>query len=101
MGQEASGDLSIHELVKAKEKDLDKLLIYDPWRRVSLRDHFISDQATADTLWSGLEPELGSFAKCPYVMTEEKNGVSFEATGQMAGTKEGGIRLHKKAVLPA
>ncbi len=100
VGQEASGALSIHELVKAKEKDLDKLLIYDPWRRVSLRDRFISANASADTLWSNLEPELGSFAKCPYVMSGKQGSVSFEAAGLLAGTQDAGVRIHKKVLLP-
>jgi len=100
VGQESAGDLSIHELVKAKEKDLDKLLVYDPWRRVSLRDRLIAATATADTLWSGLEPELASFARQAYAMSGEGDSVSFEAAGGIAGTADCHLNIHKKVTLP-
>lgn len=95
IGQEAGGDLSIHELVKAKEADLDRLLVYDPWRRVSLRDRFLSPQTTADTLWSGTEPELGPFARAKYVMTGEGNSLRLEAEGTMDTPVRNQVRLQK------
>lgn len=99
IGQEASGDLSIHELVKAKETDLDKLLVYDPWRRVSFRDRFISTTATPDTLWSGLEPELGSFAASAYTMTGKDDCLVLEAAGNLSSSHQAGIRLVKTVKL--
>ncbi len=38
---EEKGHKSIHELVKAKEKGLEKYLIYDSYLRSSMRDHFL------------------------------------------------------------
>ncbi len=81
VGEQAQGDLSIHEMVKAKEADLDKLLVYDPYRRVSFRDHFIMDTATVDTLWSGTEPELGNFVTAPYRSENGADWVAFNAGG--------------------
>mgnify|MGYP001224234619 FL=1 len=100
VGEESGGDLSIHDLVKAKEKDLDKLLVYDPWRRVSLRDRFIANTASADSLWSGLEPELGSFARHPYTMSGKDGQISLEAYGTIAGTAGGLLHLQKNVKLP-
>ena len=84
VGQKTQGDLSIHELVKAKEAGLDKLLVYDPHRRVSFRDHFFAATATAETLWSGVEPDLGDFAASRYLMEAGPDGVSFSASGSVA-----------------
>ena len=99
IGQSAEGDLSIHEMVKAKEADLDKLLVYDPWRRVSLRDRFISARATADSLWSGLEPELGSFATSLYAMTGAAGEITLSAQGDIAAGKPVRAHLSKKITL--
>lgn len=38
---------SIHEMVKVKKEGLEKLLVYDSYRRVSLIDHFIPDGITS------------------------------------------------------
>ncbi len=99
VGQQAGGDLSIHELIKAKEANLDKLLVYDPWRRVSLRDRFIADSATADSLWSGVEPELGSLAKAAYVMTRAAEGIAFRAEGHVGQDSPTALRLIKTITL--
>ncbi|MCX5770619.1 MAG: DUF1926 domain-containing protein, partial [Candidatus Hydrogenedentes bacterium] len=53
------GRLSIHEIVRAKEAGLENLLVYDPYRRVSLRDHFLPVTTSAHDLWSGRHHELG------------------------------------------
>ena len=96
IGQETAGDLSIHELIKAKEADLDKLLVYDPWRRVSFRDRFISTKATADALWSGAEPEWGPFARLIYGMTEKDDTLELEAQGHLSDNSGGGVRIVKR-----
>ncbi len=95
VGQDAAGDLSIHELVKAKEADLEKFLVYDPWRRVSLRERFIGAGADADTLWSGLEPEQGSFARGSYAMTGAPGLVTLKATGHVNGVLNAPVHIEK------
>ncbi len=99
VGEEEKGDLSIHELVKAKEADLDKLLVYDPYRRVSFRDHFIADTATVDTLWSGAEPDLASFATAHYLMEPGADWVAFNAAGSVNPDAPVAARLSKKISL--
>jgi len=85
IGQESQGDLSIHEMVKAKEADLDKLLVYDPYRRVSLRDHFFSQAEELDVLWSGQEPDKGNFFKRVYSMESGDDCVVLSAQGVVDG----------------
>ena len=99
IGQEAAGDLSIHELIKAKEADLDKLLVYDPWRRISFRDRFISTAATAEGLWSGAEPEWGSLARSAYVMSAEEGALTFETSGNLSDSGDAGVHIMKRAVI--
>ena len=83
-------------MIKAKEADLDKLLVYDPWRRVSFRDRFISTNATADTLWSGAGPEWGSFARSIYGMAERDDTLEFEASERLSHHSGGGVRIVKR-----
>ncbi|MBN2120889.1 MAG: DUF1926 domain-containing protein [Candidatus Omnitrophica bacterium] len=49
---ETSGDKakSIHNVLAIKERGLEKLLIYDPYRKVSLIDHLIDKQASVDDI---------------------------------------------------
>jgi len=60
------GGQSIHEIVRAKESGLENLLVYDPYRRVSLRDHFLPEATSTHDLWSGRHHELGDFATGEY-----------------------------------
>jgi alpha-amylase len=53
-------------MVRAKEAGLENLLVYDPYRRVSLRDHFLGKSTSAHDLWGGRHPELGDFATGAY-----------------------------------
>lgn len=99
VGQDDAGDLSIHEMVKAKEAHLDRYLVYDPWRRVSLRDRFIKSTATAETLWSGLEPEMGCLATASYGMMPGENVLAFSGRGIVAGC-EGEVGVEKRVILP-
>ncbi|MCK5862175.1 MAG: DUF1926 domain-containing protein [Candidatus Hydrogenedentes bacterium] len=99
VGQETQGDQSIHEMVKAKEADLDKLLVYDPYRRVSFRDHLISDTATVDTFWNGTETELCSIYNASYSMESGTDWVAFSAQGVVAGEESVMARVRKKIEL--
>lgn len=85
--QGEEGTLSIHELVKVKEQGLERYLVYDPWRRVSLRDRFFSPAATAEMLWSGIEPELGGFARSVYTMTEDNTHLLLSAQASVLNTR--------------
>jgi len=58
---EGEGGQSIHEIVRAKEAGLENLLVYDPYRRVSLRDHFLPETTSPHDLWSGRQQELSDF----------------------------------------
>jgi len=96
IGEEAQGDLSIHEMVKAKERGLDNYLVYDPWRRVSLRDRFLDASATADSLWSNRAREYGDFAKGIYSAACNGNEIVLAREGAVLG--DGGsipVRLTK------
>ncbi len=66
VGETGKGDQSIHELARAKEAGLENYLVYDPYRRVSLRDHFLTEHETAQQLWAGTHRELGDFATSVY-----------------------------------
>ncbi len=81
IGDDAQGDLSIHEMVKAKEAGLDNYLVYDPWRRVSLRDRFLDESATPDSLWRSHAREYGDFAKGVYSAVTEEDGVTLWREG--------------------
>lgn len=99
IGQDAQGDLSIHEMVKAKEADLDKLLVYDPYRRVSFRDHFIAQSAAVDSLWSSTEPEMGTFHNAVYAMEPGADWVAFNARGVVQTETPVPVRVRKKITL--
>lgn len=44
---------SIHDLVQVKEEGLENFLVYDPYRRASLRDHLYLDAPTVEGLVAG------------------------------------------------
>ena len=85
IGDEAQGDQSIHEIVKAKEAGLDNYLVYDPWRRVSLRDRFLDEHATPDTLWSNRAREYGDFARGVYAAVCDGDEVTLCRGGTVLG----------------
>lgn len=64
--QNNEGNLSIHEMVRAKSTDLDHYLIYDPWRRTCLRDRFVAPDTDADTFRRCAETEWGDFVTGSY-----------------------------------
>ena len=81
--EEAKG--SIHELVRVKESGLDTYLVYDPYRRVCLRDHFLSREVTTEQLWKSTQEELGDFATAPYEFQIHKDGVVLSRTAPIDG----------------
>jgi 4-alpha-glucanotransferase len=63
---------SIHDMVISKEKDLDKKLHYDNYRRTALIDHFLSPEATVDQFATARYRELGDFISSPYECETKK-----------------------------
>ncbi len=55
---------TIHHISRVKEAGLEQLLIYDPYRRASWRDHFFPQQS--DLLQPLAEVEVGDFANGRY-----------------------------------
>jgi alpha-amylase len=83
VGEIGDGDHSIHELVRAKEAGLESYLVYDEYRRTSLRDHFLSPDVTADELWGGSYVEMGDFATGEYSLEVGKNEVRLSRAGML------------------
>ena len=66
---------TIHDIVKSKQEDLDKLLFYDKYRRASFIDHFFSIDTTVDNLVRGTYEECGDFTDKSYECeTRKKSG---------------------------
>ena len=63
---------SIHEIVRAKQEDLDRLLFYDRRRRSSLVDRFLLKDATADEMLRGNYEDVSDFADRPYSCSVKK-----------------------------
>lgn len=80
---------SIHDRVVFKQEGLDRKLIYDPYPRKSLLDHFFDPETTLDAVANCQARELGSFVTAPYRATIAQNGeqglVSLAARGTVAG----------------
>jgi len=81
--QANEGNLSIHEMVRAKSSDLDHYLIYDPWRRACLRDRFFTPPDDADVFRRCAENERGDFVSGPYGVRVEDNACVLEKTGRV------------------
>jgi alpha-amylase len=62
----AGSTSSIHDIVRAKEPGLEKLLTPDWHRRSSLIDHFLADGATLTAFHSATHGEDGDFVNQPY-----------------------------------
>ncbi|MEP0822135.1 MAG: DUF1926 domain-containing protein [Ignavibacterium sp.] len=68
------GVSSIHDIVRAKEPDLERYLVYDQYRRASLIDHFFAPGTTLEQVWSCTSGETGDFAGRPYDVKTKKKG---------------------------
>jgi len=62
----AEGVKTIHEIVRAREKNLDRHLHYDRYRRASLIDHFLDAGTTIEDFLRGAYEEAGDFVDKPY-----------------------------------
>ena len=99
VGEAGKGDHSIHELVRAKEAGLESYLVYDPFRRVSLRDHFLPNDVTAKALWDGTYRDLGDFATGVYTLDMGKNRVTLAREGTVWAGERRPVRVRKTITL--
>jgi 4-alpha-glucanotransferase len=99
IGMESGGDQSIHEIVRAKESGLDTFLIYDPWRRVSLRDHMYYAMPEADALWAAAQPDAAAFPLLSYRHEIKDNLLRMEAEAPLEDAPEAVIHLCKAITL--
>ncbi len=83
VGEVSDGNQSIHEITRVKEAGLDGYLLYDSYRRVSLRDHFFELDISPDALWSNSYNELGDFATGEYSLTKDTNKLTMSRDGHI------------------
>ncbi len=76
----ADGTKTIHDMVMAKEEGLDRYLHYDWYRRGSLVDHVLGEDAALDAFYRCEYFEPGDFVKEPYRGTLEKGKKSLTLT---------------------
>ena len=69
---DSGGIKTIHDVVKSKQDNLDKLLFYDKYRRASLIDRFLPKDTTVDELLHGSFRENGDFVDKPYQCSPQK-----------------------------
>jgi alpha-amylase/alpha-mannosidase (GH57 family) len=85
----SDGTASIHDIVIAKEQNLDKLLNYDWYRRSSFVDHFFGPEATIDNFRAAQYPEQGNFVNQPYQWRVEREGKGAEEEVSVVLTRDG------------
>jgi 4-alpha-glucanotransferase len=100
--QHAAGATSIHDIVKLKEGGLDKGLVYDWHRRLSLLDHFLGAGTDLDKFSRVSYEEAGDFVDQPYDFMPRRHGsevaLSLTRQGQVGGKP---VRLTKTIALYA
>ncbi len=79
--------LSIHEMLGTKEKDLEKLLYYDPYKRLSLMDHFFQEEIGVEEFGRASYEERGDFVGAFYRLhpaaARTAKELHFERTGHL------------------
>lgn len=93
--------VSIHDLIKFKQPDLDKKLQYDAWPRKSLVDHFLGPDVDLETFERG-DGETGDFLTGVYEATLREGPREVEI--RMARTGRAGevpVRVEKRVSLDA
>lgn len=68
-----NGAVSIHDLIRAKEPGLERMLFHDPCVRDSLVDHFLPADATPEELRRSVTPELGDFVQTRYEAAPQRS----------------------------
>ncbi|MCL5037971.1 MAG: DUF1926 domain-containing protein [Chloroflexi bacterium] len=79
-GNHDEGLVSIHEMIRVKEADLDQHLVYDWYDRASLLDHFITPETTIEEFRKCSYSEQGDFIDQPFSMNarKKKGGLALE-----------------------
>jgi len=99
-GQAADGTSSIHDALKAKVGGLERALVYDPYLRESLIDHFFDPAEGLEKAVSCAMGERGSFVDAPYEYEFARKGVALSADGTV--TESGRafpVRIEKSITL--
>ncbi len=101
-GQQHHADghaVSIHDLIKFKQPDLDKKLQYDAWPRKGLVDHFVAPGTTLDDVVQG-RGEIGDFVLGVYETKLRQSPRRIEAVMSRRGhAGEHQIRVAKTVAL--
>jgi alpha-amylase len=93
------GSKSIHDIVQVKEAGLEKLLVYDAYRRVTLRDHLMPGHVDVEALWANVQEELGTFATGEYAFEAKKSKVTLSRS-ECVGESQTPITIRKRVKLP-
>ncbi|MDY7035889.1 MAG: alpha-amylase/4-alpha-glucanotransferase domain-containing protein [Thermodesulfobacteriota bacterium] len=64
------GIASIHDLVQARDKDLESMLIYDSYPKASLLDHFLEPRTTLKAYSENKYNEMGDFTQGQYLVEQ-------------------------------
>lgn len=90
------GASSIHDTMGVKEAGLDRYLVYDKFRRVSLMDHFLSEALSVEDFAASNYEEEGDFVTGLYKTTikrmADKSSRGREISIKAAFSREGVVR---------
>ncbi|MCX8064813.1 MAG: DUF1926 domain-containing protein [Candidatus Hydrogenedentes bacterium] len=81
---EEEGHKSIHELVKAKEKNLHEYLFYDSYLRYSMRDHFFPMNINIEHLYKNTYDEWWQNCDKNYDYKTDIDHILFESVGEVS-----------------
>ena len=95
-GGEGAAARSIHNVIVAKEKGLEKHLKFDTVRKASFRESFFAKEATVEAFSSGEYNELGDFRDGNYSFELNEKGVTMKRRGTAFGAA---IEVVKEAVV--
>jgi 4-alpha-glucanotransferase len=94
----AKSTKSIHDMVESKEPGLEKLLIYDWYRRGSFIEHFLDHGVAAEGLRTNSYSERGDFVSSAYDWREQGANLLVSRNGQVGALPvrlEKSLRLHE------
>lgn len=89
------GAKSIHDILQVKEEGLDRYLVYDPYRRASLRDHVFTPSVSLTAL-AGCDAAVECWSPAgEYVGTSTPTGVHFQRESALLGHPGAYLRIEK------